>query len=92
MADITPIGRPAAAPLTRSGLRHEPTSHSQAGPLRDGDSVELSNHAQLLSRISQLPDVRQGLVDQVRAAVADGSYETPDKIDAVVSALAEELA
>lgn len=35
--------------------------------------------------------VRQDLIDKVRAEIEAGSYETPDKIDAAVENLLEEL-
>lgn len=92
MADIAPIGRPTPTSLGRSGSTANPSTNNNASPSRGSDSVELSNHAQLLSRLAGLPDVRQELVDEIRAAISEGSYETPDKIDAVIDALAEELA
>jgi len=91
MADIAPIGRPTPASLGRAGSPASPASSSSPPPSRGRDSVELSTHAQLLSRLAGLPDVRQDLVDQIRAAIADGTYETPEKIESAIDALAEDL-
>jgi len=59
---------------------------------RLGDQVELSDRALLLSRLRELPDVRQDLVDQVRSAIERGEYETPEKLDAAIEKLLTEQA
>jgi anti-sigma28 factor (negative regulator of flagellin synthesis) len=38
----------------------------------------------------QLPDVRIELVESVRQAIRDGTYETPEKLEAAVERLLEE--
>jgi negative regulator of flagellin synthesis FlgM len=57
---------------------------------RPSDRVELSDRARLLSRLAALP-IRQDLVDRVRRELAAGTYETDEKLQAVVEALGEEL-
>ncbi len=90
MSDIAPIGRPAATYSTVNGRAHaSPTP--PATPARGSDSVELSSAAQMLGKLRELPDVRQDLVDRVRAEIASGTYETPDKVDAAVDALLEDV-
>jgi len=89
MSDVSPIGRPGPAALSRSN--HQRPSAPRTGPQTTGrDQVELSRTAQLLSKINELPDVRQGLVDRVRAEIESGNYETPEKLDAAVDRLIEE--
>jgi len=56
------------------------------------DQVEISEVAQLLSKLAELPEVRTDKVEQVRAAIARGDYETPDKIEVVVDRILEEFA
>ena len=53
--------------------------------------VELSEHARLLSKLAELPDVRQDLVDRVKAEIEAGTYDTADKIDALLDELARDL-
>jgi negative regulator of flagellin synthesis FlgM len=53
--------------------------------------VELSDHARLLDRIRHLPEGRLDRVEAVRAQIADGSYETDDKLTAAVSRMLEDL-
>ena len=40
-----------------------------------------------LSKLRALPEIRQDLVDSVRAQIASGSYDTPDKLDAALDEL-----
>ena len=39
-----------------------------------------------------MPDIRQDRVAAIRAAIADGTYETADKMDEALSALLDEIA
>jgi len=57
---------------------------------RSADQVELSDRAVLLSRLRELPDVRQGLIDQVRTAIERGEYNTPEKLDAAIEKMLAE--
>lgn len=56
------------------------------------DEVSISQEAHLLSRINDMPDIRQDLVDQARAEIANGTYETQEKLDVAVSNLLDEIA
>ncbi len=40
----------------------------------------------------EMPEVRRDLVDRVRAEIDAGQYETPEKLDAAVDRLLEDLA
>lgn len=91
MSDIAPIGRPTAAGPSTSG-RITPSSSAITGPTRAADRVELSHAAQLLSKLAELPDIRQGLVDRVKSEIAQGTYETEDKVDRAIDSLGEDLA
>jgi len=58
---------------------------------QEQDRVEISQLARMMGKIAQLPPVRQDKIDQVKAAIASGSYETPDKWDIAIDRLLEEL-
>ncbi len=74
----------------------EPTG-AVRGAQRSGDAVEsadvveMSEAAKLAAKVQELPEVRTELVEQVRAEIAEGSYETPERIDLTVDRLMEEL-
>ena len=93
MPQIPPIGHGPMGSINRtSGASASEAAVRVPDPGgRAGDRVELSNHARLLDRLQRLPDVRDELVESVRHAIADGTYETPEKLDIAVRQLLEEL-
>lgn len=89
MNDITPVRGPTVTPV--NGL-DKPVATPRALPsrLRGTDEAEISIVGQMLSRLSDLP-VRQELVDRVRQEIAAGTYETPEKLEAAMEGLIEDL-
>lgn len=91
MADVTSI----PATRTSANVIFDRPALTRATPasLESTDSVEISELAQLLSSLD--PDQQTGIraqkVADIRAAIANGTYETADKIDYVVSRLMDEL-
>jgi negative regulator of flagellin synthesis FlgM len=55
------------------------------------DEVDISPAGYELSRIGDDPPVRTGKIAAVRAAIAEGTYETPEKIDLAIAALLREI-
>lgn len=91
MSNISPIGQPNPAILNRStGVGRAPASEAPAA--RGADRAEFSRSAQLLSKLAELPEVRQDLIDRVRAEIENGTYDTPDKVDSLLDSLLEDLA
>jgi negative regulator of flagellin synthesis FlgM len=60
--------------------------------LAGSDEVSISPEADLLSRVHNLPEIRQERVDQIRAEIANGTYETDEKLDIAISRLLDEMA
>ncbi len=58
---------------------------------RPSDRVEISERARLLSKIAAMPDIRSDVVDRVRGEIANGTYETDDKLDSAVQNVLDEL-
>jgi negative regulator of flagellin synthesis FlgM len=58
---------------------------------RPSDRVDISDRARLLSKLSAMPDVRSELVDRIRQEIAQGTYETEDRLDQAIENLAEDL-
>ena len=55
------------------------------------DVVEISTAAALAAKIHEIPDVRADLVARVKQEIKAGTYETPEKIDAAVDKLLDDL-
>lgn len=45
----------------------------------------------LLGRLKELPGARKELVEQIKREIEAGIYETPERLEAAVEALMEEL-
>jgi anti-sigma28 factor (negative regulator of flagellin synthesis) len=55
------------------------------------DTVEISTAGKLAAKIHDSSMVRTELVEQVRSEIAAGTYETPERIEATVDRLMDEL-
>ena len=55
------------------------------------DEVQLSTAAQLLDAVRELPEIRADRVAQLRAAIASGEYETPERIEGALARLLDEI-
>lgn len=55
------------------------------------DQVDISAAAQMAGKVSDIPDIRQDRVAAIKAAIADGTYETQDKLDTAVDRLLDEI-
>ena len=55
------------------------------------DQLELSAEAQLISQAGSTSDIRMDRVNDIRAQIASGRYETREKIDAAVERLLDQM-
>jgi negative regulator of flagellin synthesis FlgM len=78
-----PIGPPHTA------RTHQPQPTQYASP---SDELALSPEALLLDRVRDLPEIRADRVQQVRAQLAAGTYETGEKLNAALDRLLDEIA
>lgn len=90
MNQVSPIRGPQAVPQADRAATHPPAA-SVAAPAREHDQADISVIARLRAQLSSLPDVRQHVIDRVRAEIDAGSYESADKIEAAIDALVEDL-
>ncbi len=70
-------------------FRNHPTQASTAA--QPVDRVEISPAAQAASQASETGEIRQGLVDNIRAQIAAGTYETPGRIGIAIDRLLDEI-
>ena len=62
-----------------------------SGAVAPRDEVEISQMGHLLETLSQLPDVRAERVAELRSAIAEGTYETEQKLDLALERLLDEI-
>jgi negative regulator of flagellin synthesis FlgM len=55
------------------------------------DRVDISAAAETVVRAAEAGEVRQDLVNNIRAQIAAGTYETPAKLDVAVERMLDEL-
>ncbi len=99
MPDISSIGHGPAGPIGRAAHSASTSDQVRTGAIPGRgetssriDRVEVSDHARLLARLKSLPEIRQDLVSRVRDEIQAGTYETPQKLDAALNQLIDELA
>jgi negative regulator of flagellin synthesis FlgM len=78
---LSQIAPAASAPATNAP--------AQASAIQD--TVEISTIARLAAQVHELPAVRAEVVNRVKAEIAAGTYETPEKIDIAIDRLMDEL-
>ena len=78
-----PIGPPHSARITNR------QSVGEASPIQD--ELQLSDAGQLVDKVRDLPEIRQDRVNQIRAQIADGTYETDVKLEIALGRLLDEI-
>jgi negative regulator of flagellin synthesis FlgM len=64
---------------------------SQAPAAGSTDRVDISPAAEAAVRATESSEVRHDLVNSIRAQIAAGTYETPQKLDAAIERLLDEI-
>jgi anti-sigma28 factor (negative regulator of flagellin synthesis) len=54
--------------------------------------LDISEAGQIAGRLADVPDIRADRVQELRAAILNGSYETEDKLSTAVDRLLDEIA
>jgi len=96
MSEINPTGPAGAYGAAKTEATGKVASLGRNGRVaaasltRHSDRVELSQHARLLSRLSELPDIRTDLVNRIRQELAEGRYDTDAKLDTAIDNLVAE--
>ena len=55
------------------------------------DQLDISQEADLVAQVHNLPDIREDRVAQIKAQIAAGTYETEAKLDMALSNLLDEI-
>jgi flagellar biosynthesis anti-sigma factor FlgM len=61
-----------------------------ASQTRKSDAVEISDKALMLSKLSQVPDVRWDKVLAIKSAIENGEYETPEKLESAIMSMIDQ--
>jgi negative regulator of flagellin synthesis FlgM len=82
-------GAAAAKPVEPAGI--VPPSATPVPAPGISDVVEISQVAKLAAMVQQIPDIRVELVQRVKAEIAAGVYETPERLEIALNNLMDEL-
>ncbi len=86
----SPIVRPVNMPKpTPTDATSADASSAKETPPADGDRIEISSEA--AGKSSSEKSLRQQRLDAIKAAIDDGTYETPDKLEAALGMMFGEL-
>jgi negative regulator of flagellin synthesis FlgM len=66
-----------------------PAQSNSSAPIQD--EVTISDAARLAEQAREMPEIRQDLVARIRAQIADGTYETSDKLNVAMERLLDEI-
>lgn len=72
-------------------FNQRPQQAAASPPAQSVDQLDISPAAQAASESSTTDGVRTDLVARLRAEIADGTYETADKLDTAVNRLFDAL-
>lgn len=90
MANIIRVHPPNTAQgIGPVGPTRSKAAASQAASV--SDTVEISSAGMLAAKIHGSQGVRTDLVQRVKEQIAAGTYETPERVDATVDRLMDEL-
>ena len=93
MPDVSPINGLQGSSIPASIQRTQVEAPATATPKRTEihDRVEISEHARHLEKLRQTPDIRQAKIDAARSEIAQGIYETPDRLRSALLKLLDEI-
>lgn len=72
-------------------LRRSPETQPALPTDTPVDRVEISPAAEAALQAAETGAIRQDLVNRIRAEIAAGTYETPEKLDAALDRLLDEI-
>jgi anti-sigma28 factor (negative regulator of flagellin synthesis) len=79
---------PVSGPNAARGVQQAPASSAA----EISDRLDISEAGQIASRLAEVPDIRADRVQQLRAAIESGAYETEEKLSLAVERLLDEIA
>jgi negative regulator of flagellin synthesis FlgM len=81
-----PVGPPHAARLTGA-------APASSAPIQDELSLSSAglDASRMVDQVREMPDVRQDKVASIRAQIANGTYETDEKLQVALGRLMDEM-
>ncbi len=80
---------PQAIAAPHSAHANRPTTSAASAPIQD--EVQISSQGEIMSRMSDIPEIRHDKVQALRAAIAQGTYDTDEKLNVALDRLLDEI-
>ena len=80
--------QPVTGPHTARAI--QPNTASSSSSI--GDRLDISEAGQIAGRMAEIPDIRADRVQELRAAIQSGRYETDEKLSGALERLLDEIA
>ncbi|MCA8961518.1 MAG: flagellar biosynthesis anti-sigma factor FlgM [Planctomycetes bacterium] len=77
-------------PIRPSSQAERAYRAAESTPARKTDQVEISTEAKLLNKISELPDIRADKVAELKRLIAEGAYDTEERVRGAVDRMIDE--
>ena len=71
------------------GIR--PTAPTETPASGAADEVQISDAASFIDKVHQLPDIRHDRVSEIQRAIAEGTYETDEKLEIALERMLDEF-
>jgi negative regulator of flagellin synthesis FlgM len=88
---ISGIHGPQGVNAPHAPFKNQPAKEATATPAA-GDRLEISRAAEAAVKATETGGIRQDVVNRIRSEIAAGTYETPDKLDAALNRMLDEIA
>ena len=90
--DVRGVGSVSATPSIRPQSVNAAPLPTKGSPVSaPRDELQISKAGQMLDQLSQNSDVRSERIAQIKEAIANGTYDTDEKLEAALSRMFESL-
>ena len=90
--DVNGVGSVHSAfPIKQVSPKTDVRPAAPPKPATPQDQVEISAAGRMLEDLSRSPEVRAERLEQIKAAIDDGTYETAEKLDTALEKLLDEI-
>jgi len=90
--DVSNIGSVGPTqPMKQPVSNQPPAKVANTQPVQSTDEVTISPEARMLNEMAGSQDMRAERLEQIKAAINDGTYETQEKLDIALDRLLGEI-
>ena len=81
----------ASRPVSEARSPAATESTAAAGPASPRDEVEISAVGKMMDDVSRVSGLREQRLAQIKAAIENGTYDTPEKLELALGKMIEQI-